>query len=154
MHTWICLHTAWNHSKRSLYLSSCITSIVSTCHVTQYIYLLLVVSEAPTNFSLLDVTNTSVRLSWDPPNDSNGIISNYTVLLFLSFASTSSDSVVLPGSVNEHTFDQLNPYVNYTAVVFVNTSFGAGNESSLYFMTEIGSELSSSRWVLVSIELA
>ena len=100
-----------------------------------------IVAEAPANFSAVAVTNISVELSWDPPTDANGIISSYTVLLFLHSTNTTIDSVMLPASVTEQMFSGLDPFVSYTAVVFASTSFGAGSQSSVNFVTEMGSEL-------------
>ena len=114
------------------------------------LFVLCIAPEAPRNFTILDVTNTSVELSWDPPSDPNGIISNYTVLLVLHSTDTSIDSVVLPASMTESVFDGLDSFVNYTAIVFASTSFGAGSRSSVNFMTESGSKFSTYMFVSAS----
>ena len=77
---------------------------------------------APRNLQVLQVTNTTVRLSWDPPV-SNGGRDDLVYQLSYQIA-TSSEPVTIYGSVNmtEGQITGLRPFTQY--VVFVSSENG------------------------------
>jgi len=95
------------------------------------------VPEAPVNFTVLDVTNISVLLSWLPPGDSNGVLTNYTLVL-LDQNNETANMAILSNESLQFEFDNLTPFTDYSVVLFANTSVGAGMETTADFMTDIG----------------
>jgi len=98
------------------------------------------VPEAPVNFTVLNVTNISAVPSWLPPGDSNGILTNYTLVL-LDQNNETANVTVLSSESLQFEFENLTPFTDYSVVLFANTSIGAGVETTADFMTVIGSEL-------------
>ena len=83
---------------------------------------------APRNLLVLQVTNTTVRLSWDPPV-SNGGRDDLEYQLSYQIA-TSSEPVTIYGSVNmtEGQITGLRPFTQY--VVFVSSENGVSAQDT------------------------
>ena len=89
-----------------------------------------------------DITNVTVVLTWQPPADANGVIIYYTIEVFVQDTSNRVGFQVLSADTREYDNFTLEPFTNYTASVFANTSFGAGAPATVDFTTEIGSKKS------------
>ena len=79
--------------------------------------------KAPTNFTAMADTSTTILLSWNPPNVNNGILLSYTVVYY-----NTTDTLVMVYD-NDTFVDNitgLNEYTLYTFVIYANTSAGAG----------------------------
>ena len=86
---------------------------------------------------MINATNTTSLLSWQPPEDANGIITNYSV----SLANQAQMVVIVLLSTDlEYEFMDLVPHTNYTAKVYATTSAGQGSTATQIFMTDIGSK--------------
>ena len=86
---------------------------------------------APTNVTVIGVTNSSLTLSWGlpQPEDQNGVIRQYTVYYWKQ--SRPMTNKVLNFSQLDHggTISGLSPYTNYTIKVSASTSAGEGVQS-------------------------
>lgn len=76
-------------------------------------------------------------VGWGPPEDANGVVSSYT--LILSREGSPDDTVELDSTAISYEFQNLTPYTDYTVVAFVSTLHGPGENARLSFTTEIGS---------------
>ena len=104
--------------------------------------------DAPENFIVTFIDSSSVRATWDDPLDSNGIILRFLLTLELtpgqsylpqpentSYPSLARNQfeLVIPG---------LHPFARYVFVLRAATSFGEGNVTDAFEMTnEAGNEL-------------
>ena len=100
------------------------------CHLT--------VPDAPTALNVSSIANTSAEISWMPPVNENGIITNYTIEIFSGVQVVISQT--LTASDLEYMATGLNPFTNYSVSVYASTSAGAGETVSEEFMTDTGSE--------------
>ena len=89
--------------------------------------------------SITATTNTTATVSWQPPEDANGNVTDYTVEILIDAQLEVSRS--FSSSQSEYTVSDLVPFTNYSVRVFANTSAGAGDNSEEQFSTNIGSEL-------------
>ena len=102
-------------------------------------YFISTESEAPLNLTAVP-TNTTVTVSWMAPQDPNGIIFTYSVILsdenFLEVDRMNSSGML---SVE---FSDLDPFSSYTVSVRALTGESGdlvGESATTSFMTEIGS---------------
>ena len=79
--------------------------------------------EAPTNFTADPIASTMVKLSWNPPNVTNGILLYYTVVY-----SNSTDTLMMVynNETLNDTIASLNEDTSYSFVIYANTSAGDG----------------------------
>ena len=82
-------------------------------------------------------TNTTISLSWKEPNQTNGIITNYTVQ-WASFSDSNVSSELVGAEVFDYTIENLTPYTNYSVEVFASTSAGRGASVQLVVPTDTG----------------
>jgi len=82
-----------------------------------------IVPEAPTNFTAVAISSTTIQLSWNVPNVTNGIVLNYTVVYF-------NDTDIFITLYDNDTFNDtirdLNEDTFYEFVIFANTNAGDG----------------------------
>ncbi len=83
------------------------------------------------------ITNITVTVNWSAPQDANGVISDYTLILFLG--DSAGEPVNLTSSAFSYEFENLTPYTNYSAVIYATTAGGPGQNATLAFTTDIGS---------------
>ena len=79
--------------------------------------------EAPTNFTAVADTSTTILLSWNPPNVNNGILLSYTVVYYNT---TDTLVMVYDNDTFADTITGLNEDTLYSFVIYANTSAGAG----------------------------
>ena len=91
-----------------------------------------IVLSAPTNFMLtrVDGSSTTLSASWNVPETTNGIISNYTIRC----NTTGSDIMMLaPLTVDKSTLtttlEGLIPFTEYTCTISASTGAGEGDSS-------------------------
>ena len=82
----------------------------------------------PVNLSLVTSTSTSVTLSWAPPltQDQNGVITGYSLQIFIQQPSGTSLLRETNVSSNGSTVDSLHPYTTYLFKVAAMTVVGRG----------------------------
>ena len=93
---------------------------------------------------------SQLQVSWDPPNQPNGLILSYNVYCYELTTNDGSGSgsndqilypvdalrlVVIPGNVSEAIVSGLIPYTQYDCYVTANTSVGEGNISAVLSAT-------------------
>ncbi len=85
----------------------------------------LLVPTVPRNFALSMVSGSpnTLSASWDIPEPTNGIISNYTINC------NSSDSVTVTGSILSANLSSLDPFTTYSCTISASTGAGEGNAS-------------------------
>eukprot|EP00117_Sycon_ciliatum_P022135 scpid42658/ scgid19179/ Receptor-type tyrosine-protein phosphatase delta len=85
----------------------------------------------PANLNVTAVTNTSVRLQWDPIPllDQNGEIQLYNITITSLYPVTEVRDHTVKVPALTAVIDNLQPYTNYTAVVAAATDAGLGNFS-------------------------
>ncbi len=86
----------------------------------------LLVPSAPRNVSLSMVSGSpnTLSASWDIPEPTNGIISNYTINC------NSSDSVTVTGSTLSANLSGLTPFTTYSCMISASTGAGEGTASN------------------------
>ena len=87
----------------------------------------------------MNVANVSSLVSWLQPGDSNGVLTNYTLVLLDQNNETVNVAILSSDSL-QFEFENLMPFTNYSVVLFANTSVGAGMDTTVNFMTDVGSE--------------
>lgn len=94
-------------------------------------------SGSPQNFEATVLSSTMVTLSWEPPNESdrNGVITGYIINL-MAEDGTSLDELLVQASVLSYTFEELNPFTNYSLTTAASTSVGPGPTSILWITTQ------------------
>ena len=103
-------------------------------------YFISTESEAPLSLTAVP-TNTTVTVSWMAPQDPNGIIFTYSVIL-LDESSLEVDRMNTSGGMLSVEFSDLDPFSNYTVSVRALTGESGefvGESATTSFMTEIGS---------------
>ena len=86
-------------------------------------------SSPPTNVSVVDVTSTSITITWDevPAIDRNGIITEYEVEYNQStFDINTTQTVIVNSSSTMVQLTALHEYVNYSIQVRAYTDVGFG----------------------------
>ena len=94
--------------------------------------LFLLVPSEPRNLSYVNVSASSIRVSWDPPLEKNGIILSYTLEYTELLTNTTTYIDILPGSEQERVhvlIEQLMEYDEYTVRVAASTDKGPGSFS-------------------------
>ncbi|XP_043212409.1 tyrosine-protein phosphatase 99A-like isoform X1 [Amphibalanus amphitrite] len=86
------------------------------------------VPEAPRNVSILNVTDTTVTISWLPPVNPNGLIEGYRIY-FTTGDFTNATWIKLPVERMQHTLTDLAPFSNYSISVKAFTRSVEGRES-------------------------
>ena len=102
-------------------------------------------SEAPLNLTAVP-TNTTVTVSWMAPQDPNGIIFTYSVIL-LDESSLEVDRMNTSGGMLSVEFSDLDPFSNYTVSVRALTGESGefvGESATTSFTTLQGSKESCS----------
>ena len=74
----------------------------------------------------MNISSSSVLISWDPPSDPNGIINHYT-LYFMEGSPT--DTKTTTDASTSYTVEDLQPYQLVVVQVSASTSAGEGPKS-------------------------
>uniref|UniRef100_A0A3B3X6F7 Usher syndrome 2A (autosomal recessive, mild) n=1 Tax=Poecilia mexicana TaxID=48701 RepID=A0A3B3X6F7_9TELE len=87
--------------------------------------------------AIMGLQSRSALITWDPPAQTNGVITNYTLYLYSADASRSTPlSVTVPGNTTSYTFLNLHPYQMFSLQVKACTSAGCSvSGASQYFQT-------------------
>ena len=95
-------------------------------------YMHILVPEAPTNFTSVTISSTAVQLSWNMPDVTNGILTNYTLI----YTGNDDTSIII------YDFDTFGATITgldedsfYIFVIYANTSAGAGPNSTTSAIT-------------------
>ena len=78
------------------------------------------------------ISSTSLNVTWQPPEEQNGIILKY-VIYYQRVGSDERHSIVATASKRYKIITNLKPYTNYSVEMVANTSVGYGNKSDLKF---------------------
>ena len=89
------------------------------------------------NASVRTTTKTSISLSWDKPELTNGKIISYTVQ-WASFGDSYESTELIGADVFDYTIGNLTLYTNYSVEVFARTSAGRGENDQLVVVTDTG----------------
>ena len=89
-----------------------------------------IVPTPPLNVRIQDITSTSVTVTWEPPQNSNGRLLGYQI------GYASSNGFVLDVlNVNTWKLTGLNPFTKYTIFVRAKTAAGFSNYSNPVMIT-------------------
>ncbi|XP_037086730.1 neuronal cell adhesion molecule-like [Pollicipes pollicipes] len=92
------------------------------------------VPEAPRQVSVLNVTDTTVTISWLPPSRRNGLIEGYRI--YISTGNfTNATWLRLPLDNTQYTLRNLVPFTNYSVTVKAFTRSMEGRESAALAVT-------------------
>ena len=94
-----------------------------------FIYFANPAPSRPRNLSLQVEGNTTISVSWLPPENENGIIVEYTVHVRDQGVNSSERTVNVSGETTSTLINVLKPYTNYTFRIRARTSAGWGNFS-------------------------
>ncbi|XP_023226377.1 uncharacterized protein LOC111627061 [Centruroides sculpturatus] len=95
-------------------------------------------SDSPQNVTITNITDTSVELSFYPPNISNGIITSYNILITSEDGSSKQKSFWFHKHRFSAVIDKLVPYTNYTMEVKACVEHECSPPKVVYVMTDIG----------------
>lgn len=105
-----------------------------------HVYFLCLVPSQPENLTNFEVTNTSILIQWDAPEQPNGPLLPYVVKV-LEY-NNNNKTMDMESKFANYTVEGLLPYVNYSVKVCAQTEAGRGEwTEELDFRTEIGSKL-------------
>ena len=101
-----------------------------------------VVPDKPTEFQVAVINSTSMRVTWGPPADPNGIILSYSLFVTLD----AQDAMYLPGpssmnvTINDvdtrsHLLTDLHEFATYSLELAAATSVGIGDRTEPIAMT-------------------
>ena len=93
--------------------------------------------DAPENFTAITIDSTTVQLSWNMPDVTNGIILSY-IVEYTDFAGTST--IVYSRNQFAATVTDLNEDTLYSFSIYSTTSAGAGPNSTVAVVTLEDSE--------------
>ena len=82
----------------------------------------------PQHVNVSTINSTSLYVTWQRPQEENGIILHY-VIYYRGVKSDTEFSIVATASERRKVIKNLKPYTNYSVQVVANTSFGYGNKS-------------------------
>ena len=100
----------------------------------------LTVPSAPQEVDYVNLTSTAIEVTWMPPNDPNGIVESY--ILMLTFEANGTSNNITDISATTLNVTGLLPYQEYTVVVYALTDRGAGSGSiPLNVLTDEDSKL-------------
>ena len=85
---------------------------------------------APKSLMIVSITNTTVSLSWMPPNTPNGIITQYQLQYRRSDSSTNITSLDIANDSLTYTVTGLSSNTEYVFTVRAFTVVGHGNASN------------------------
>ena len=101
----------------------------------------LTVPSAPLELEYVNLTSSAIQVTWLPPDDPNGIVDSYTLMLMYEANGTSENITDI--LITTHNVTGLLPYQEYTIVVYALTDKGAGSGSiPLNVLTDEDSKLS------------
>ena len=75
-------------------------------------------------------SNTSIQVSWRPPERENGIILGYTIY-YKEKGKIDNNSCSVSAKIHTSEIKPLHPFTNYTFWVQANTSAGYGDNSEM-----------------------
>ena len=88
----------------------------------------------------VNLTSTAIEVTWMPPDDPNGIVESY--ILMLTFEANGTSNNITDISATTFNVTGLQPYQVYTVVVYALTDRGAGSGSvPLNVLTDEDSKL-------------
>ena len=90
----------------------------------------LTVPTAPRSLMVVNVTDTTVSLSWMPPNTTNGIITQYQLQYRRSDSSTNITPLNITNANLTYTVTELSSNTKYVFTVRAFTVVGHGNASN------------------------
>ena len=100
----------------------------------------LTVPSAPRELDYVNLTSTAIEVTWLPPDDPNGIVESY--ILMLTFEANGTSNNITNISAATFNVTGLLPYQVYTVVVYALTNRGAGSGSvPLNVLTDEDSKL-------------
>ncbi len=101
----------------------------SPCLLTIMIFHLFTTTapSSPQNLTLQVASNTTILVSWLPPEDENGIIIEYRIHVKEQGVNSSERVVNVSGGATSKLVNLLKPYTNYTFRMRARTSAGYGN---------------------------
>ena len=94
--------------------------------------IIYLVPEAPTDFTAVKISSTVVQLSWNVPDVTNGILTNYT-LIYAGNDDTST--IIFNFDTFSATITGLDEDSFYLFIIYANTSAGAGPDSAISVAT-------------------
>ncbi len=96
------------------------------------IVIFIVGPTSPRSVNVSTINSTSLSVSWQPPEEQNGIILKY-VIYYQRVGSNKHHLIVATASKRYKIITNLKPYTNYSVEMVANTSVGYGNKSDLEF---------------------
>jgi hypothetical protein len=94
-----------------------------------FIHFANVAPSIPRNLTLRVESNTTISVSWLPPENENGIIIQYTIHVGDQGVNSNGRIVNVSGGTTSTLVNLLKPYTNYTFRIRARTSAGWGNFS-------------------------
>ena len=91
----------------------------------------------PENVTTKPVSQTSVIVSWTPPVEKNGILTNYTIT-WQAGADMYNNTVVVDSNSSSYTVEGLQTCLMYNFSVAASISLGGGEPASTDGTTELG----------------
>jgi hypothetical protein len=88
--------------------------------------------DPPANLSIAIINTTSMYITWSPPSQSNGVITQYLVGYYRA---AQYASVVVSGNVTSVVFSKLHCWVEYIVCVSASTSYGYGQRICRFGIT-------------------
>ena len=88
----------------------------------------MTVSSAPLALEYANLTSTAIQVTWLSPDDPNGIVDNYT--LMLTFEADGTSENITDISITTYNVTGLLAYQQYTVVVYALTDKGPGSGSA------------------------
>ena len=95
-------------------------------------------SAPPQNISVVMRGDHTIALQWSPPPETtrNGNLTSYTVYCkAASFEDVEAQSLLVPATSLNSTFDNLNPYTEYAVWISASTEAGEGPKSKVFRVT-------------------
>ena len=88
--------------------------------------------EAPTDFTAVTISSTVVQLSWNMPDVTNGILTNYTLIYA---GNNDTSTIIFDIDIFVITITGLDEDSFYLFIIYANTSAGAGPNSNISAVT-------------------
>ena len=88
--------------------------------------------EAPTDLTAVTISSTVVQLSWNMPDVTNGILTNYTILYT---GNNDTSTIIFDIDTFVATINGLDEDSFYLFIIYANTSAGAGPNSNTSAVT-------------------
>ena len=90
--------------------------------------------EAPTDFTAITISSTVVQLSWNMPDVTNGILTNYT-LMYMYTSNADISTIIFSFDTFGAPITGLDEDSFYLFTIYANTSAGAGPNSTISVVT-------------------